>query len=103
MISMKVSGDSGERRLTEFEVERRGRVQDNLEACGLHHLVEGVRPRDVRHDDNIKLVLPKAGVRSPDLLCLVLRPHSGYDLVALLEQQLQDMSCCARGSTQHSV
>lgn len=58
--------------LTELEVERRGCVDDHLQAGNLDHLVKGIRLGDVGHNDNVELVLGLVRVGLADLARLLL-------------------------------
>lgn len=54
----------------------------------LEHLVEGARLRDVGHDDDGHL---RARVGIADYLGLLLRPHRRHDLVALFQEEFEDV------------
>lgn len=75
----------------DVEMERRGCVQDDLDTWSLDDLIESVGLRDVGHNRRLQTVLAQAGVGGVDLGCLVLRTNGGHDVVATLEELLQDV------------
>lgn len=76
---------------TDLEVERGSRVQDNVDARGLHDFVKSALLGDVRDNGCLQLILAEVGVGIMDFFCLVLRAHRGDNRVASREQRLQDM------------
>lgn len=84
---------------TPLGVERRRSVEDNLNAGGLDDLIEGIRLRNIGHDDDLELLPAQLGVGIVDLLGLVLGPDGRDDLVALLDQLVQDVGCWSSVST----
>lgn len=65
-------------------------MHNNLNPGCLHHLIKGTSHGDIRHNHDIKTICLVL-VRIPNLLCLVLRPNRGGDLMALFEQLLKDV------------
>lgn len=83
----------------DVEVEGGSCVEHDLEAGCLDDLIERVWLGDIWDYDRLQSVLAQAGVGVVDLLCLVLGADGGHDVVAPLEEVLEDMSGDEAGAT----
>lgn len=68
-------------------------MKNHLQAGNLDDFVKGIRLRDVRHNDDIQLILSLVRILLADIFCLLLGPNRRYDGMPLLEKLVEDVGC----------
>jgi len=73
-------------------MERAGSMKHRFQSLNLDSFIESTFLGNVLHNDEIKLVLRRLGIRFTDLTSLLLRANGGDDRMSMLKKHIENMS-----------